>query len=93
MSLNGLLSVAGSYSLTYNLPYRFYKFVRAYPMGEISPIAQLRLSAIEFFYQIKNVSVVCNSFKISRKSFYKMKDLIEPYKKNLWKLTNILSLI
>jgi len=70
MSSNGLLSGSGSYSLTYNLPYRFYKFVRAYPMGEISPIAQLRLSAIEFFYQIKNVSVVCNSFKISRKSFY-----------------------
>jgi len=26
-------------------------------MEEISPTAQLRLSAIEFYYQIKNISV------------------------------------
>jgi len=72
-SHNGLLSSSGSYSLTYNLPYWFYKFVKAYPMGEISSTAQLRLSAIEFFYQVRNVSVVCTSFKLSRKSFYKWK--------------------
>lgn len=44
---SGKLSNAGSYSITYNLPYRFYKFVKAYPMGEISSTAQLRLSSLE----------------------------------------------
>ncbi len=58
-------------------------------MGEISSTAQLRLSAIEFYYQIKNVSVVCNSFKISRKSFYKWKDRFESSGKKLSSLENL----
>ncbi len=41
---SGKLSNARTYSLTYNLPYWFYKLVKKHPMGEISPIAQLRLS-------------------------------------------------
>lgn len=86
---SGKLSDAGSYSITYNLPYRFYKFVKAYPMGEISSTAQLRLSAIEFFYQIRNVSVVCRSFKLSRKSFYKWKARYESSGKRLSSLENI----
>jgi len=88
-SNSGLLSSSGSYSLTYNLPYRFYKFVKAYPMGEISPTAQLRLSAIEFFYQIRNVSVVCKTFKLSRKSFYKWLSRYERSGKRLSSLENI----
>jgi len=75
--------------LTYNLPYRFYKFVKNHPMGEISSTAQLRLSAIEFYYQIKNVSVICKSFKISRKSFYKWKARYESSGKKLSSLENI----
>ena len=86
---SGKLSDAGSYSITYNLPYRFYKFVKAYPMGEISSTAQLRLSAIEFFYQIRNVSVVCKSFNISRKSFYKWRLRYETSGKRLSSLENI----
>lgn len=70
MSL-GKLSDAGTYSITYNLPYWFYKFVNAHPMGELSPQAQLRLSMIEFYYQIRDVSAAAESFKTSRKTLYK----------------------
>jgi len=86
---SGKLSNAGSYSITYNLPYSFYKFIKAYPMGEISTTAQLRLSAIEFYYQIRNVSVVCKSFKLSRKSFYKWRLRYEVSGKRLSSLENI----
>jgi|GEM_PF-5546866 len=89
MSSNGLLSDSGSYSLTYNLPYWFYKFVKTHPMGEISALAQIRLSAIEFYYQIKNVSVVCKSFNLSRKSFYKWKKRFESSGKRLFSLENL----
>jgi len=58
-------------------------------MGEISSMAQLRLSAIEFYYQIRNVSVVCKSFKISRKSFYKWKHRYESSGKKLSSLENV----
>ena len=68
---SGRLSNAGTYSITYNLPYWFYKFVKKHPMREISTTGQLRLSMIEFYYQIKDASVVCKSFKVSRKTFYK----------------------
>ena len=86
---SGKLGNAGTYSITYNLPYRFYKFVKAYPMGELSTIAQLRLSAIEFYYQVRNVSVVCRSFKLSRKSFYKWKARYEESGKRLSSLENL----
>ncbi len=85
----GTLSDSGTYSLTYNLPYWFYKFVKTHPMGEISTTAQIRLSAIEFFYQVRNVSVVCKSFKLSRKSFYKWKLRYEASGKKLSSLENI----
>ena len=86
---SGKLSNAGTFSLTYNLPYWFYKFVKAHSMGEISSIAQLRLSTIEFYYQIKSVSVVCKSFKMSRKSFYKWKARYESSGKKLSSLENL----
>ena len=68
---SGRLSNAGTYSITYNLPYWFYKFVKTHPMGELSPQAQLRLSMIEFYYQVHDISVAAKSFKTSRKTFYK----------------------
>ncbi len=67
----GLLSNAGTFSLTYNLPYWFYKFIKAHPMKELSQAAKIRLAMIEFYYQIKDASIVCKIFNISRKTFYK----------------------
>lgn len=89
---SGKLSNTGTYSITYNLPYWFYKFVHAHPMGEnISPVAQLRLSMIEFYYQVKDVTVVARSFKISRKSFYKWFNRYESSGKKLSSLENLSS--
>ncbi len=68
---SGKLSNVRTYSITYNLPYWFIKFVKKHSMIDISSTAQTRLAMIEFYYQIKSVSVVCKSFKISRKTFYK----------------------
>jgi len=68
---SGKLSNAGTYSITYNLPYWYYKFVKAHPMGEMSFLAEKRLSMIEFFYQIKDVSTTSRLFKVSRKTFHK----------------------
>lgn len=56
----------------YNLPYRFYKFMAKHPMGTIPDTAQTRLAMIEFFYQMQDVSVVCQSFNISRKKLLQM---------------------
>ena len=67
----GLLSGAGTYSLTYNLPYWFYKFVNQHHMGNISIKAQQRLAMIEFYYQIQDAAATSNLFKTSRKTFYK----------------------
>lgn len=67
----GLLSSAGTFSLTYNLPYWFYKFINKHPMGDISAKAEIRLAMIEFFYQIKDVKIASKAFKVSRKTFYK----------------------
>lgn len=80
---SGKLRDSGTYSLTYNLPYWFYKFVKAHPMVDLSPQAQKRLSMIEFYYQIKDVSVVSRLFKLSRKTFYKWKNRYEQSGKRL----------
>lgn len=66
----GVLSSAGTFSITYNLPYRFYKLITKSSIGELSSQAQMRLLMIEFYYQIKDASVVSNLFKVSRKAFY-----------------------
>ena len=58
-------------------------------MEDISSTAKLRLSLFEFYYQIKNVQVVCRLFKISRKSFYKWKDRYEKSDKRLSSLEDI----
>src|SRR3990172_11396173 len=86
---SGTLSNAGTYSLTYNLPYRFYKFVRAHPMEELSPQAQLRLSMIEFYDQVKDASVVSKTFKVSRKTFYKWFNRYRKSGKQLSSLVNV----
>ena len=67
----GLLSGSGTYSLSYNLPYWFYKFVKKHPMREISDTATTRLAMIEFYNQVKDASVASRSFKVSRKTLYK----------------------
>lgn len=68
---HGALSGSGTYSLTYNLPYWYYKFVSKVDMVNLSPNGEKRLSMIEFYYQIKDVTAVCRCFKVSRKTVYK----------------------
>jgi len=88
--MSGKLSNAGTYSITYNLPYWFYKFVKKQqPMGKISAIAQTRLAMIEFYYQVKDVTVVCRSFKTSRKTFYKWFNRFEKSGRKLSSLEDI----
>lgn len=86
---SGKLSDAGTYSITYNLPYWYYKFVKAHPMGEMSPLSEKRLSMIEFYYQIKDASTVSRLFKISRKTFYKWLNKYEESGKQLSSLEDV----
>ena len=44
---------------------------------------------IEFYYEIKDVFVVCRSFKISRKTFYKWKKRYEESDKKLLSLEDM----
>ena len=67
---SGRLKDAGSFSLTYNLPYRFLVWGNTY-MGDIGILAQKRLAAIEFCQIVKDISLTCKLFKTSRKTFYK----------------------
>lgn len=43
----------------------------------ISPKAQTRLAMIEFYYQVRDVTVTCKTFHLSRKNFYKWKKKYE----------------
>jgi transposase InsO family protein/transposase-like protein len=85
----GTLSDSGTYSLTYNLPYWFYKFMAKHPMGDISGKAEIRLAMIEFYYQIKDVSAVALSFKTSRKTLYKWKTRYEKSGRKLSSLEDL----
>jgi hypothetical protein len=58
-------------------------------MGEISVVAQTRLAMIEFYHQVRDVSVVCRSFKTSRKTFHKWLNRYERCGKKLSSLENI----
>jgi len=49
----------GTYSITYNFPYYFYKLLKY-----MSYKAKTRLAAIELYY------LVCRLFNLSRKTFY-----------------------
>ena len=57
-------------------------------MGEPSILAQQRLSMLDLYYQLKNVSLVCRVFKVSRKTFYKWKKRFEESGKKLSFLEN-----
>lgn len=70
-SAKGLLHSSGTYSLTYTLPYWYLKLNQKYPMDKLSESARHRLSMIEWYYQIRDVSVTCRLFHTSRKTFYK----------------------
>jgi transposase InsO family protein len=52
-------------------------------MTNLSPIAQSRLAMIEFYHQIRDITVVSKAFKISRKTFYKWLDRYESSGKSL----------
>ena len=47
-------------------------------MGELSSEAKTRLAYLEFYRQIKDVSVVCRAFGISRQTFYKWQKRFKP---------------
>ena len=47
-------------------------------MGDISEKAKLRLAFIEFYKIVKDVSLVCRTFKISRPCFYKWYHRYDP---------------
>jgi transposase InsO family protein len=75
----GKLDNAGSFSLTYNLPYYFLKYgSRRVYMGELTSTAKTRLAFIEFHHQVRDVSLTCKVFKISRETFYKWKTRFNP---------------
>jgi len=40
-------------------------------MGELSSEAKIRLAYLEFYKQVRDVTVVCRAFNISRQTFYK----------------------
>jgi len=73
----GKLSDAGGFSLKYNLPYRFLLWGNTY-MGDIGILAQKRLAAIEFHKIVKDASLTCRIFKVSRKTFYKWQNRFDP---------------
>lgn len=82
-----LLNSSGSYSLRYNLPYSFLKLInRRSAMKELSSGAKTRLAFLEFYAQVKDVTLTCKIFKISRQTFYKWKRRYDP--KNLLSLEN-----
>ncbi len=58
-------------------------------MRELSEAAEIRLTMIEFYYQINNASVAAKTFKVSRKNFYKWLRRYEKSGKNLSSLENI----
>lgn len=47
-------------------------------MGQLSPQAKTRLAFLEFYKEMKDVTVVCKAFKISRETFYKWRRRFNP---------------
>lgn len=73
------LNSAGSFSLKYVLPRSFVRLAwRRNSMVELSFQAKQRLAFLEFYQVVKDVSLVCRSFKISRQTFYKWKTRYNP---------------
>ena len=86
----GLLSNAGTFSITYNLPYWWLKVSRKYTnMGDLDILQQKRLLFLKDYYQFKNVLFVCQRYNISRKTFYKWRKRFEESKRKLSSLANL----
>lgn len=76
--MSGRLADSGSYSITYNVPYRFKRLGMRYSIKmKLSEKAKKRLAMLECYQTIRDVSATCRIFQISRKSFYKWKDRYE----------------
>jgi hypothetical protein len=87
-----LLNSVGSFSLRYNLPYKFLKSaMRYHHMGDLNnPQVKFRLAFIDFFFKFKDVSLTCRVFKISRPTFYKssINLLLTRHPQNILNYTN-----
>lgn len=57
-------------------------------MGDISILAQKRLAMLMLFDQVKSITLVCQLFNVSRKTFYKWKKRFEENKRKLSSLEN-----
>lgn len=73
------LNSAGSFSLRYALPYGFIKLARRYHMGELNPQVKFRLAFLDFNSLVRNVSLTCKMFKISKETLYKWQKRYNPY--------------
>jgi transposase InsO family protein len=80
------LNSAGGFHLRYNLPYSLLSLGRRWNMGDLSPQAKTRLAFLEFNHRVRNVSLTCQIFKISRQIFYKWQKRFSP--ENLSSLEN-----
>ncbi len=85
----GALKDAGTFSITYNLPYWYYQFMKKHNMGDISSIAEKRLAMLELYYQIKDATFVAKLFKVPRKTFYKWTRRFENSGKKLSSLEDL----
>jgi len=82
------LNSAGSFSAKYVLPRSFVKLAwRRNLMVKLSFQAKQRLAFLEFNQVVKDVSLTCRLFKISRQTFYKWKQRYDP--SNLASLENL----
>ena len=82
------LNSAGSFSAKYVLPRSFVKLAwRRNSMVKLSFQAKQRLAFLEFNQVVKDVSLTCRLFKISRQTFYKWKQRYDP--SNLASLENL----
>jgi len=75
---SGRLNSSGNYSLKTNIPYWFTCLVWKYTGMGMSEKAKIRLAFLEFYKIVRDVSVVCKSFKISRTTFYKWQGRFNP---------------
>ena len=57
-------------------------------MGEQTILAQQRLAMLDFYSQVRDVTLTCQVFKVSRKTFYKWKRRYEESGKRLSSLEN-----
>lgn len=73
------LNSAGSFSAKYILPKSFVRLAwRRNSMLELSFQAKQRLAFLEFYQVVKDATLVCKSFKISRQTFYHWKKRYHP---------------